>query len=65
MPHFVSPDHRDLETIKSDIDLFFNKVDYVSVFHLVGGEPFLYPHIEDVIRYVLLNYITKIGMVLY
>ena len=60
MPHFVSPNHRDLEVIKSDIDLFFNKVDYVSVFHLVGGEPFLYPHIEDVIRYVLLNYITKI-----
>jgi hypothetical protein len=60
MPHFVSPNHRDLEIIKSDIDLFFNKVDYVSVFHLVGGEPFLYPHIEDVIRYVLLNYITKI-----
>ena len=60
MPHFVSPDHRNLETIKSDIDLFFNKVDYVSVFHLVGGEPFLYPFIEDVIRYVLTNYITKI-----
>jgi len=60
MPHFVSPDHRNLETIKYDIDLFFNKVDYVSVFHLVGGEPFLYPFIEDVIRYVLTNYITKI-----
>jgi organic radical activating enzyme len=60
MPHFVSPNHRDLEVIKSDIDLFFNKVDYVSVFHLVGGEPFLYPFIEDVIRYILTNYITKI-----
>ncbi len=53
MPHFVSPNHRDFEIIKSDIDLFFNKVDYVSVFHLVGGEPFLYPHIEDVIRYIV------------
>jgi organic radical activating enzyme len=60
MPHFVSPNHRDLEVIKSDIDLFFNKVDYVSVFHLVGGEPFLYPFIEDVIRYVVTNYISKI-----
>ncbi len=60
MPHFVSPNHRDLEIIKSDIDLFFNKVDYVSVFHLVGGEPFLYPFIEDVIRYVVTNYISKI-----
>lgn len=60
MPHFISPNHRDLEVIKSDIDLFFNKVDYVSVFHLVGGEPFLYPFIEDVIRYVVTNYISKI-----
>ena len=60
MPHFVSPDHRDLETIKSDIDLFFNKVDYVSVFHLVGGEPFLNPNIEDVIRHVVSNYTSKI-----
>jgi len=60
MPHFVSPNHRDFEIIKSDIDLFFNKVDYVSVFHLVGGEPFLYPHIEDVIRYIVSNYSFKI-----
>ena len=60
MPHFESPNHRGLDIIKSDIDLFFNKVDYVSVFHLVGGEPFLYPNIEDVIRYILNNYINKI-----
>jgi len=60
MPHFVSPNHRDFEIIKSDIDLFFNKVDYVSVFHLVGGEPFLYPHIEDIIRYIVSNYTLKI-----
>lgn len=60
MPHFVSPNHRDIEIIKSDIDLFFNISDYVSVFHLVGGEPFLHPQMEDVIRYVLHNHIDKI-----
>lgn len=60
MPHFVSPNHRNIEIIKSDIDSFFNISDYVSVFHLVGGEPFLHPQMEDIIRYVLHNHIDKI-----
>jgi len=60
MPHFTSPNHRTLDILKSDIDLFFSKVDYVSVFHLVGGEPFLNPNIEDVIRHVVSNYTVKI-----
>ncbi len=60
MPHFTSPNHRSIDIIKSDIDSFFNIVDYVSVFHLVGGEPFLHPQIEDIIKHVLSNYIDKI-----
>ena len=60
MPHFEAPIHREVDTIKNDIDSFFSKVDYVSIFHLVGGEPFLYPNIEDVVRYVITNYIHKI-----
>jgi len=60
MPHYEFPIHRELDTIISDIDSYFNIVDYVSVFHLVGGEPFLYPNIENVINHILKNYITKI-----
>ncbi len=60
MPHYVSPNHRDVEIIKSDIDLFFNITDYVSVFHLVGGEPFLHPQMEDIIKHVLSKHIDKI-----
>ena len=60
MPHFEAPIHREIDTIINDIDLFFNKVDYVSVFHLVGGEPFLYPNIEDVVRHIVDNYMNKI-----
>jgi len=60
MPHFVSPNHRDIEIIKSDIDSFFNLTDYVSVFHLVGGEPFLHPRIKDIIEYVLHKHIDNI-----
>jgi organic radical activating enzyme len=60
MPHFESPNHRTLDILQSDIDLFFSKVDYVSVFHLVGGEPFLNPNIENIIRHVVSNYTSKI-----
>lgn len=60
MPHYEFPIHRELDTIISDIDSYFNIVDYVSVFHLVGGEPFLYPNIENVIKHLLEKYITKI-----
>ena len=60
IPHFESPNHRELDSIITDVDLFFNSVDYVSIFHLVGGEPFLYPNIENVISHILKNYIKKI-----
>jgi len=60
MPHFVAPIHRDFKTITDDIDSFFNVVDYVSIFHLVGGEPFLYPNIENVVKHIITNYIHKI-----
>jgi organic radical activating enzyme len=60
MPHYEFPVHMELDTIISDIDSYFKIVDYVSVFHLVGGEPFLYPNIENVIKHILENYITKI-----
>jgi organic radical activating enzyme len=60
MPHYEFPIHMELDTIISDIDSYFKIVDYVSVFHLVGGEPFLYPNIENVIKHILENYITKI-----
>lgn len=59
MPHYDAPIHRDFKTIIDDIDSFFNVVDYVSIFHLVGGEPFLYPNIENVVRHIITNYIHK------
>ena len=60
IPHFEMPKHRELDTMIKDIDSYFNIVDYVSVFHLVGGEPFLHPEIQDVIQHILSNYIHKI-----
>tara|TARA_A100001388_G_C28771570_1_gene504232 strand:- start:625 stop:1878 length:1254 start_codon:yes stop_codon:yes gene_type:complete len=61
MPHYDKQKHRDFEEIKLDIDIYFKRVDYVSVFHLIGGEPLLYPYAAQVIDYVSNNYREKIG----
>ena len=60
IPHYENPEHRSKDIIIEDIDLFFNKTDYVSILHLVGGEPFLYPNIDDIIKHILKNYIDRI-----
>jgi organic radical activating enzyme len=60
MPHYEFPIHREMDTIIKDIDSFFSITDYVSVFHLVGGEPFLYPNIEGVVKHIVDNYMDKI-----
>jgi organic radical activating enzyme len=60
IPHYELPKHRDIQLILSDVDSYFNLVDYVSIFHLVGGEPFLHPNIKDIIEYILEKYSDKI-----
>ena len=60
IPHYELPKHRDTQIILNDIDSYFNLVDYVSIFHLVGGEPFLHPNIKDIIEYILEKYSDKI-----
>ena len=60
IPHYENPEHRNKDIIIEDIDLFFSKTDYVSILHLVGGEPFLYPNIDDIIKHIIENYIHRI-----
>jgi organic radical activating enzyme len=60
IPHYEAPSHRSVNTIINDVDLFFQKVDYVSILHLVGGEPFLYPNIDDIITHITRNYVERI-----
>lgn len=60
IPHYQLPKHRDLNVIYADFDLFFQRVDYVSIFHLVGGEPFLHPEIKSIIQYINDKYSSKI-----
>ncbi|MGN0414082.1 MAG: radical SAM protein [Agathobacter sp.] len=52
--------HYSIERLKSDIDLLFQKIDYVGLLHLCGGEPFMYPHFVQLINYINEKYREKI-----
>lgn len=49
-----------IERLKSEIDLFFSRIDCIGMFHVSGGEPFLYPHIEELLSYVGERYRDRI-----
>lgn len=49
-----------LETAKKSADFFFRYVDIIREFVLIGGEPFLYPNLADIIEYIGENYRDKI-----
>lgn len=52
---------REWEDLKKDVDLFFSCVDYIMLFHVSGGEPFIYKHTADLIEYIDQNYGNRIG----
>lgn len=52
--------HYGLEHLKKDVDCFFAIADYVDLFHVCGGEPFLYPHLAELLKYIAQKYRHKI-----
>lgn len=63
MTKYSSPAHMDIERLKEDIDTVFSKVDKVSTFALLGGEPFLYPRLYELLCYLCNNYNDKISTI--
>lgn len=41
-----------IETAKKSVDSFFNKVDVIKEFVLIGGEPLLYKELAEIIAYI-------------
>lgn len=60
MPFYDKQFHIKLEQLKKDVDLLFKNVDFVSTYHLIGGEPLLYTQIDDIISYIGDKYRSKI-----
>ncbi len=52
---YKNPGHLPVEDVLEDINTVVGSVDYVEILELIGGEPFLYPDISEVIDNVILN----------
>ena len=59
----VTRDSKDMEFEKAvhSIDSFFNVVDYINELMLIGGEPFLYERLVDVIEFISSKYRNRIN----
>ena len=56
IPYISNPDHIETNALFTDIDRYFSFVDFVRIFRLLGGEPFLHPHLTDIIKYLYDKY---------
>lgn len=52
--------HYTLEEFIKDVDVYFRVVDYVDVFNITGGEPFIHSQLQNMIKY-LQKYRENIG----
>ena len=52
MPLYSHPKDVDLNLLLRSLDRFFSVVDRVFRVNVIGGEPFLYPHMDKVIEYL-------------
>lgn len=52
MPYFKNPKDQSAEAVKADIDSYFEIVDWVKYVNLLGGEPFIYPYLTEVLEYL-------------
>lgn len=59
-PYVKHPKHRDLVYIKKDLELLFRNVDLIETLFLIGGEPLLFPELNDLCMYIGENYNDKI-----
>lgn len=65
IPYYHEHSNYSFEELKENIDLFFDRIDYVAYFGLIGGEPMLNPALNDVINYLEKNYRKQYGKISY
>lgn len=52
-----------LDEIKGNLDVYFKSVDYVLNLDIVGGEPFLYSKLNELIKFIGEHYRKRMGYV--
>lgn len=61
--HAKCQEDLDVERLKKNFDIFFESVDYVYEYTLLGGEPFLHKELTEIIQYLEGKYGSRIGLV--
>lgn len=59
-PYIKKPTVYSMQELKASLDLFFQAVDLIYRFQVTGGEPLLYPHLQELLSYIDENYRAKI-----
>lgn len=61
--HVSAPYDINVDRLKSNFDIFFESVDYVYEYTLLGGEPFIHKDIAEIILYLGSKYGGRIGQI--
>ena len=61
VPHINNRQDIDFAELKQNFDIFFDSVDYVYEYTLLGGEPFVHKDIIGIIDYLGMEYRSRIG----
>lgn len=61
--HTTEPCDMNLDNLKRNFDIFFDSVDYVYEYTLLGGEPFIHKNLAEIISYMGSNYGKRIGRI--
>lgn len=62
MQYYEHPRHIPLKQIMAEIEQLYKNVDYVRNVLIIGGEPLIYPELEDFLKQIK-NYRQKMGVV--
>ena len=49
-----------LDELKKSVDIYFRCIEKTGLFHVTGGEPFLYDQLPELLEYIAENYSEKI-----
>lgn len=61
IPYWKCKEDYEITMLKHSVDLYFKYVDYVLDMDILGGEPFLFKYLDEIIKYIGDNYREKIG----
>lgn len=61
IPYWKNKCEYSLDMLKKTLDSYFRYVDFVLDMDILGGEPLLYKHLDEIIKYIGENYRQQIG----